>query len=88
MLYEVITRLSAPPPPGDTPAAGRPKSSSWMLGLRVASGILFVPLLIALAWAGGFAFLSFVALEVTLGIIEFCRMMRGKGYRPYSYNFV
>jgi phosphatidate cytidylyltransferase len=55
-----------------------------MLGRRVASGILFVPLLVLLAWAGGFAFLSFVALEVSLGIIEFCRMMRAKGYRPYT----
>jgi phosphatidate cytidylyltransferase len=55
-----------------------------MLGLRVASGMLFVPLLVLLAWAGGFAFLSFVALEVSLGIIEFCRMMRAKGYRPYT----
>ena len=76
--------MSAPAPPGAPDAAPRPKSSSWMLGLRVASGILFVPLLVVLAWAGGFAFLSFVALEVTLGIFEFCRMMRGKGYRPYT----
>lgn len=55
-----------------------------MLGLRIASGVLFVPLLILLAWAGGIAFLSFVALEVSLGLAEFFRMMRAKGYRPYT----
>jgi phosphatidate cytidylyltransferase len=60
-----------------------------MLGQRIASGVLFVPLLIVLAWAGGYAFFSFVALEVSLGLIEFWRMMRGKGYRPYvRWGFV
>jgi phosphatidate cytidylyltransferase len=51
--------------------------------LRVASGLLFVPLLILLARVGGLAFVAFVALEVTLGLIEFYRMMRGRGLRPY-----
>jgi phosphatidate cytidylyltransferase len=55
-----------------------------MLGLRVVSGVLFVPLLVVLSWAGGIAFLSFVALEVSLGLGEFFRMMKAKGYRPYT----
>ena len=59
------------------------KRSSWSLGLRVASGLLFVPLLILLARAGGIAFWSFVALEVVLGLLEFYRMMRDKGLQPY-----
>jgi phosphatidate cytidylyltransferase len=59
------------------------KSSSWSLGLRIASAALFVPLLILLARAGGLAFAGFVALEVGLGLIEFYRMMRGKGLQPY-----
>jgi phosphatidate cytidylyltransferase len=66
---------SAPPPP--------PKSSAWALPLRVASGILFVPILILLARAGGIAFWSLIALQVTLGLIEFYRMMRNRGLRPY-----
>jgi phosphatidate cytidylyltransferase len=66
--------------PAPVPGA---KSSSWSLGLRLASGILFVPLLILLARAGGFAFWSLVALEVVLGLIEFYRMMREKGLQPY-----
>jgi len=60
-----------------------PKRSGWSLRLRVASGLLFVPLLILLARAGGIAFWSFVAVEVTLGLLEFYRMMREKGLQPY-----
>jgi phosphatidate cytidylyltransferase len=66
--------------PAPVPGA---KRSSWSLGLRVASGLLFVPLLILLAWVGGLAFVSFVALEVVLGLLEFYRMMRDKGLQPY-----
>ena len=46
------------------------------------SGLVFVPLLILLARAGGLAFTGFVALQVTLGLIEFYRMMRGKELEP------
>ena len=67
------------------PGAGPAKSSSWSLGLRVASGVLFVPLLVLLARAGGLAFVGFVAIEVTLGLFEFYRMMRGKGLHPYPF---
>src|SRR5262249_992886 len=73
------------PPPLDTVTAEpavAPKRSSWALPLRVASGLLFVPILILLAQAGGLAFLSLVALQVALGLIEFYGMMRGRGLRP------
>lgn len=66
-----------------TPPAERPKRSSWSLGLRVVSGVLFVPILVLLARAGGPAFLALVALEVAFGLLEFYRMMRGKGLAPY-----
>ncbi len=74
-----------PAVPGAAPGAppGEAKRSSWSLGLRIVSGILFVPLLVLLARAGGLAFLGFVALEVGLGLVEFYGMMRGKGLRPY-----
>jgi phosphatidate cytidylyltransferase len=66
--------------PGDpAPPAPRP----WGLRLRVASGLLFVPILILLARAGGLAFLALVALQVTLGLVEFYAMMRRRGLRPY-----
>jgi len=71
------------PQEGVSPATPAAKSSSWALGLRVASGVLFLPLLILLARAGGYAFLGLIAIEVVLGLLEFYRMMRGKGLHPY-----
>jgi phosphatidate cytidylyltransferase len=53
------------------------------LPLRFLSGAVFIPILIVLAWRGGYAFLALVALEVTLGLVEFYRMMRAKGLKPY-----
>ncbi len=75
-------------PPGigpSAPGAGPSRTPSrWALGLRIASGVLFVPVLVLLARAGGIAFWAFVALEVTLGLIEFYRMMRGRGLNPFQ----
>jgi len=75
----------APRPPEDESraAVGRAKGSSWSLWLRIASGVVFVPLLVLLARAGGHAFAGLVALEVMFGLREFYRMMRGKGLHPY-----
>ena len=61
---------------------GTAKRGGWALGLRTGSGVLFVPLLIALAAAGGHAFFAFVAMQTALGLIEFYRLMRAKGHRP------
>ena len=63
-------------------APGASKPPGWSLRWRIASGLVFVPLLILLARAGGLAFTGFVALQVTLGLIEFFRMMRGKQLEP------
>ena len=63
-----------------TPLVGRSRRS---LVLRIASGALFVPLLVLLARAGHEVFLALVALEVGLAINEFYRMMRVKGLEPY-----
>jgi phosphatidate cytidylyltransferase len=60
-----------------------PKPSAWALPLRIASGVVFVPILILLARVGGFAFWSLIALQVAFGLIEFYRMMRGRGLKPY-----
>lgn len=67
--------------PAAAPAAAA-KSSAWSLRLRVASGVLFVPLLVLLARAGGFAFLGFVMLQVAIGLNEFYALMRAKQLRP------
>jgi phosphatidate cytidylyltransferase len=65
-----------------TPA---PKRAQWGLALRIASGLVFVPLLILLARAGGLAWLGFVALQTTLGLEEFYRMARAKGLAPVRW---
>jgi phosphatidate cytidylyltransferase len=67
---------------GAPAAPPAPKSPGWSLRLRIVSGLLFVPLLILLARAGGLAFVAFVGLQVFLGLTEFYRMMRGKGLQP------
>jgi phosphatidate cytidylyltransferase len=72
--------LRAAVEPGPKPAA---KGPGWSLGLRIVSGLAFVPLLILLAHVGGIAFWLFTALQVSLGLIEFYRMMERRGLRPY-----
>ena len=72
--------LRAAVEPGPKPAA---KAPGWSLGLRIVSGLAFVPLLILLAHVGGIAFWLFTALQVSLGLIEFYRMMERRGLRPY-----
>jgi phosphatidate cytidylyltransferase len=69
---------SVTPPSASAPAPAR-KAQGWSLRWRIASGLVFVPLLILLARAGGLAWFGFVALQVLIGLQEFYRMMRGKG---------
>ena len=71
----------APAPGAVTPA---PKRTRVLL-LRVVSGVLFVPLLMLLARAGGMAWLGFVALQTVLGLEEFYRMARAKGLEPVRW---
>ena len=73
------------PEPSRPPAAAAPKRTQWALTLRVASGLVFVPLLILLARAGGLAWLGFVALQTGLGLEEFYRMARAKGLAPVRW---
>ena len=75
-------RSSEPAAAAVTPA---PKRGQWALALRVASGLVFVPLLILLARAGGLAWLGFVVLQTGLGLEEFYRMARAKGLAPVRW---
>lgn len=70
-------------PPDVGPVAQAPKRVS--LVLRVASSILFVPLLLLMARAGGVVWLVFVAIQTLLGLEEFYRMARGKGLEPVRW---
>lgn len=67
---------------GRARAGKEAKSQSWALGLRVVSGVLFVPLLLLVAQVGGLAFLGFVVIQTAMGLVEFFRMMRAKGHQP------
>ena len=71
------------PTPGTADPA--PKRSQRVLALRVVSGVLFVPLLMLLARAGGMAWLAFVAMQTLLGLEEFYRMARSKGLEPVRW---
>ena len=79
----LATTIRSEEDPVREPTDPAPKRSSWALALRVASGLAFVPLLIFLSWIGGLGFLALVAVQVTIGLIEFYGMMRGRGLRPY-----
>lgn len=70
--------------PAGSTAAGTPKAPGWSLRWRMASAVLFVPLLILLAGAGGVAWVVFVGLQVSLGLLEFSGMMRAKGLQPWT----
>jgi phosphatidate cytidylyltransferase len=64
------------------PAAPRP----WYRGTtfkRIGAGVVFGPLFIAVTQHGEFAFLGFVDLMISLGMLEFYGMMRKKGIQPY-----
>lgn len=75
-----LAPVLAPADPGGPPRPA--KSSAWSLRLRIVSGLMFVPLLMLLAWAGGLAFLAFVMLQTMLGSLEFYFMARAKGLAP------
>ncbi len=79
---DTSARLPVPPV---SPVVPAPKRVQWSLGLRVASGVLFVPLLLLLARAGGVAWLGFVALQTVLGLEEFYRLARAKGLEPVRW---
>lgn len=68
--------------PAESPAR---KPSSRALGLRIASALAFVPLLVLLARAGGPWFLGFVAVQTVLGLREFYRLVRAKGLDPHPW---
>ena len=69
-------------PLSQEPGAIARRKSAWALPLRVASALLFVPLLWLLVSRGGAAFFTFVVVQVILGLLEFYGMMRNKGLEP------
>jgi phosphatidate cytidylyltransferase len=60
-----------------------PERVKTTLPLRVATTVVFVPLLVALAWVGGVAYLAFVLLLLGLAIREFHLLLESRGLRPH-----
>jgi phosphatidate cytidylyltransferase len=77
--------VATPEPSSAAAEAPGPKRAQWALALRIVSGLMFVPLLILLARAGGIAWLGFVGLQTMLGLEEFYRMARAKGMVPVRW---
>ncbi len=53
------------------------------LPARVLSAVVFLPLLVAMAWQGGIVYLLFTLLVVGLGLREFYTLLEAKGLSPH-----
>jgi len=62
---------------GSTPAKDR------SLHLRVASAVVFLPLLVLMAHVGGLVYLGFTLIMIGLALREFYQMMASKGLAPH-----
>jgi phosphatidate cytidylyltransferase len=58
-----------------------PVSTSFPL--RAATAVVFVPLLVLLAWIGGVAYLAFVLIVLALAWREFALLLEAKGLHPH-----
>jgi phosphatidate cytidylyltransferase len=78
-------KQSAPPPPvanSDPGAANRQWRRSLLL--RVGTGIVGVPIILALLWFGGWVLFGGLVLIVGAASYEMHRMLTGEGKRPLS----
>jgi phosphatidate cytidylyltransferase len=62
--------------PAAAVSQGSPNSS---LGRRILTGVIFVPILVGLAWIGGWAFTAFVSVLGALGLGEYASIARRAG---------
>lgn len=82
-------RIEAPAAPGERtssmtgPASPGARRGDAALPLRIASAVVFLPLLVLAARAGGLVWLFFALVVVGLGLREFYRMMESKGLAPH-----
>ncbi len=53
------------------------------LPARVLSAVVFLPLLVAMAWTGGVVYLLFTLVVVGLGLREFYSLLEAKGLSPH-----
>src|SRR5262249_35870017 len=77
-----VTPMTSSADTPSSPEEARAPAKPWSLRLRIASGLLFVPVLILVTRTGGLAFLAVVAMQVVAALIEFYRMARSKSLEP------
>jgi phosphatidate cytidylyltransferase len=63
-------------------SASEHPARAWDMGKRLASGIVFGAITIALAWAGEMPFALLVLVAVMLMSWEWCRVVRGSEFDP------
>jgi phosphatidate cytidylyltransferase len=65
---------------GGLPVSGARDTS---LPARILSAVVFLPLLVAMAWTGGVVYLLFTLAVVGLGLREFYTLLEAKGLSPH-----
>jgi len=81
---EEAVALAEPADPRGETIAHRPASANDpSLVLRVASAVVFLPLLVLMARVGGLLWLGFALLMIGLALREFYSMMASKGLAPH-----
>lgn len=78
MTSSIATGASAGRAEGSVPTA-----AVTSLPLRVATTVVAVPLLLGLAWIGGYFYLAFALLLLVLALREFNLLLESKGLMPH-----
>ncbi|HEV8129156.1 MAG TPA: phosphatidate cytidylyltransferase [Candidatus Eisenbacteria bacterium] len=76
-------RTEPAPPPISRVSANGVRRTDASLPFRIASAVIFLPLLVLAAKVGGPVWLFFSLLVVGLGLREFYQMMESKGLAPH-----
>jgi phosphatidate cytidylyltransferase len=79
MTSSIGAGVSAAPTEGAVMAGARDAS----LPARILAAVLFLPLLVLIAWRGGLLYLAFTLVVVGLGLREFYQLLEAKGLSPH-----
>ena len=78
MTSNIAAGASAVRAEGSAPTPG-----AASLPLRVMTAVIFVPILVFLAWIGGVAYLAFVLIVLALSMRELLHLLESKGLHPH-----
>ena len=80
---EAVALAERADPRGVTIALRPAPANDPSLVLRLASAVVFLPLLVLMAYVGGLLYLGFALLMIGLALREFYMMMASKGLEPH-----